>query len=176
MLITLPNSCWLNPLPSMWSCLTFFSEGISKFPSLLQPGPVQNFFSLKSFMSATFPKLKRILRPRPPVSEYFWIRNFGSRQHVSDESGIRIRNFFNPLSRVEIFGICYEPGTRVDAAKSGYFFFISWRNKIKHNSFPCAEYSRWCRAQCYRFFTSRTTVSRLITCRPYDLTTRYTYR
>ena len=122
MLITLPNSCWLNPLPSMWSCLTFFSEGISKFPSLLQPGPVQNFFSLKSFMSATFPKLKRILRPRPPVSEYFWIRNFGSRQHVSDESGIRIRNFFNPLSRVEIFGICYEPGTRVDAAKSGYFF------------------------------------------------------
>ena len=43
-------------------------------------------------MSVTFPKLKRILRPRPHVSGYFRIRNFGFRQHVSDESGIRIRN------------------------------------------------------------------------------------
>ena len=116
-------------------------------------------------MSVTFPKLKRILRPRPHVSGYFWIRNFGFRQHVSDESGIRIRNLLIRSPEWEF----HEPGTRVDAAKSGYFF-ISWRNKIKHNSFPCAEYSRWCRAQCYRFFTSRTTVSRLITCRPYDLT------
>ena len=119
-------------------------------------------------MSVTFPKLKRILRPRPHVSGYFWIRNFGFRQRIR---WIRHTNPqpFNPLSRVGISGIRYEPGTRVDAAKSGYFF-ISWRNKIKHNSFPCAEYSRRCRAQCYRFFTSRTTVSRLITCRPYDLT------
>ena len=48
------------------------------------------------------------LKPRPHVSGYFWIRIFflcglGFRPHVSGESGIRIRNFWNPLSRVEIF-------------------------------------------------------------------------
>ena len=31
------------------------------------------------------------------------------------------------------------------------------------------EYSRWCRAQCYRFFTSWTSVSSLITCVQLDL-------
>ena len=31
------------------------------------------------------------------------------------------------------------------------------------------EYSRWCRAQCYRFFTSWTQVSSLITCVQLDL-------
>ena len=42
---------------------------------------------------------------RPPhVSGCFWICNFfGFRPHVSGESGIQIRNFLNPPSRVEIF-------------------------------------------------------------------------
>ena len=120
-------------------------------------------------MSVTFSKLKRILRPRPHISGYFWIRNFGFRQHVSDESGIRIRNLLIRSPECEFLEYAMNLEL-VWTPQNPDIFFISWRNKIKHNSFPCAEYSRLCRAQCYRFFTSRTTVSRLITCRPYDLT------
>ena len=124
-------------------------------------------------MSVTFPKLKRILRPRPSTRIRIFLNpqlfhwGFGFRHYLSDESGMRIRNFFNPLSRVEIFGIRYGSGIVWTPLNPDiYIFFISWHN----SSFPCAEYSRWCLAQCYRFFTSRTTVSRIITCRPYDLT------
>ena len=48
------------------------------------------------------------VRSRPLVSRYFLIRQFfsagyGYRPYRSGEYGIRIRNFFNPSSRVEIF-------------------------------------------------------------------------
>ena len=54
-------------------------------------------------------------RPRPYVSGYFLIRYFFSpvlalnRPHVSGESGIRIRNFLNPLSRMEISEYAMNP-------------------------------------------------------------------
>ena len=53
------------------------------------------------------PDSENIRTPRPHVSFFFnpqlLLSGFGFRPHVSGESGIRIRNFLNLLSRVEIF-------------------------------------------------------------------------
>ena len=58
------------------------------------------------------------LRPRPSthIRIFFNPQLFPSgydfRPHVSGESGIRIRNFFNPLSSVEIFECAMNPESR----------------------------------------------------------------
>ena len=54
------------------------------------------------------------LRPRPHVSDPFlnpqlFLSGYGSHPHVSCESGMRIRNFLNPLSRVQIFEYGMNP-------------------------------------------------------------------
>ena len=57
------------------------------------------------------------LRPRPHVSGPFlnpqlFLSGYGFHPHVSGESGIRIRNFLNPLSRVQIFEYGMNPELR----------------------------------------------------------------
>ena len=47
-------------------------------------------------------------------------------------------------------------------AKSGYHFFFF--NPVTSQDRTHHEYSKRCRAQCYRFFTSWPSVSSLITC------------
>ena len=49
-------------------------------------------------------------RIRTFFNPQLFLCEFGLRLHISDESGIRIRNFLDPLSRVEIFWVRYESG------------------------------------------------------------------
>ena len=49
------------------------------------------------------------IRIRIFFNPLFFISGFGFRPHVSGESGIRIRNFLNPLSRMEIFEYAMNP-------------------------------------------------------------------
>ena len=71
------------------------------------------------------------------------------RLHVFGESGIRIRNFLNLPSRVEIFNTLWIRN-RFDTKSCFFllllllFFFIRWRNKIEpYSSLPRILYSRW---------------------------------
>ena len=67
------------------------------------------------------------------VSEYLnpqlFLCGFGFRSYVSGESGIRIRTFLNPLSRVEIFECAMNPESCVDAKSR--IFLIRWHNEIE---------------------------------------------
>ena len=62
------------------------------------------------------------------------------------------RIFFNPLFRVEIFEYAMPIQNHMDA-KSGYF--LSRDASLSSPVLNC-EYSRRCRAQFFRFFTSLT--------------------
>ena len=80
------------------------------------------------------------LLPQVPSTRIrvFWnpqlfLSGHGFRLHVSGESRIRIRNFLNPLSWVEMLNTPWIRN-RVEA-KSGYFF-IRWWNKIEPSSSP----------------------------------------
>ena len=44
-----------------------------------------------------------------PIHRYLDIFGYGFRPHISDETGIRIRNVLNPLSRMEIFEYAVNP-------------------------------------------------------------------
>ena len=57
---------------------------------------------------------------------------------------------------------------RVDG-KFGNFFFSS-SDVTRSRQVIYREYSRWCRAKCFRFFTSKSSVSSLITCVQLNLT------
>ena len=72
-------------------------------------------------------RIRRFLNPQ------CFLCVFGLRPHVSSVSGIRIRIFFNPLFRVEIFEYAMPIQNHMDA-KSGYFFFIHWRYMIEPSS------------------------------------------
>ena len=61
-------------------------------------------------------RIRRFLNPQ------YFLCVFGLRPHVSSVSSIRIRIFFNPLLRVEIFEYAMPIQNHMDA-KSGYFFF-----------------------------------------------------
>ena len=43
------------------------------------------------------------------LNPQLFLSGYDSRPHVSGESGVRIRNFFNPLSRMEIFKHALNP-------------------------------------------------------------------
>ena len=66
----------------------------------------------------------------------FWSDLLRPRPHVSGESGIRIRNFLNPLSRVEKFEYAMNSescGRYIRTIRT--FFFIQWRNKMELSFF-----------------------------------------
>ena len=73
----------------------------------------------------------------------FWSDLLRPRPHVSGESGIRIRNFLNPLSRVAKFEYAMNSescGRYIRTIRT--FFFIQWRNKMELSSLPWILYSR----------------------------------
>ena len=81
----------------------------------------------------------RWFKPHLQVSGYsfnpqLFLFGYGFRPHgVPDESGIRIRNFLNPTSRVEIFEYAMNPDSCRPLIR--IFFLIPWRNKIIEPSF-----------------------------------------
>ena len=90
----------------------------------------------------------RWFKPHLQVSGYsfnpqLFLFGYGFRPHgVPDESGIRIRNFLNPTSRVEIFEYAMNPDSCRPLIR--IFFLIPWRNKIIEPSFlPWILHSRW---------------------------------
>ena len=65
-----------------------------------------------------------VRRHSGPVHTYpdiLFLSGFSFRPHVSGEAGIRIRNFLNPLVRVEIFEEAMIPEKW--SAKCGFFLF-----------------------------------------------------
>ena len=86
------------------------------------------------FVQAQSTRIRIFLNPQ------LFLSGYGFRPHVSGESGIRIRNFFNPLSRVEIFG--YAVKTEIVWTVNADIF-IRWRNNIEPSSLPWILRSRW---------------------------------
>lgn len=68
------------------------------------------------------------------IFRYFWIRTvlflcgFAFRPHVSGECGMGIRNFLNPLSKVEIF--VYAKNPKSCGRSNPGIFLIRWQDKI----------------------------------------------
>ena len=110
-------------------------------------------------------RIRRFLNPQ------YFLCVFGLRPHVSSVSGIQIHISFNALFRVKIFEYAMSIQNHMDA-KSGYFFLSS--DVTLSNPVLRYEYSRRCRAQCFRFFTSLTLGSSLTTCLRLNLWLLYT--
>ena len=83
-------------------------------------GPLTEATSVGHYNCSEAPstRIRIFLNPR------LFLCGYGYRPHVSGESGRRICNFLNPLSRVDIFR------NRVDA-KSGYFLLLTWQDRVK---------------------------------------------
>jgi len=98
------------------------------------------------------------------------LSSFGIRlpSTVSGECGIRIRKFWIHSPEWKFLNTLYEPGTVWTALNPGIFYPVGASQD--RAQFSYREYSRRRRAQCYRFFTSWTSVSSLITCAPLNLT------
>ena len=85
----------------------------------------------------------RWFKPHLQVSGYsfnpqLFLFGYGFRPHgVPDESGIQIRNFLNPISRVEIFEYAMNPDSCRPLIR--IFFLIPWRNKIIEPSGYCTQ-------------------------------------
>ena len=73
----------------------------------------------------------------------FWSDLLRSRPHVSGESGIRIRNFFESALQSGKVWIRYEFGIMWTLYPDNPDnFFIQWRNKMELSSLPWILYSR----------------------------------
>ena len=58
----------------------------------------------------------------------------------------------------------YESGIVCTVNPEIYIYIFSSSHVTRSRQVLYREYSRWCRAQCFRLFTSKTSVSSLITC------------
>ena len=70
------------------------------------------------FVQALCTRIRIFLNPQ------LFLSGCGFRPHLSGESGIRIRNFLNPLSRVEIFKYAVKSG---DVTISSPVLYSRWR-------------------------------------------------
>ena len=76
------------------------------YPSSEREGKKIRHLSLTSSLPSSIHTYPDILTPQ------LFLCGFGFRPHVAGESAIRIRNFLNPLSRVEMFEYATNPQDR----------------------------------------------------------------